>query len=294
MTISGMTGFSAARGNSGGTSWAWEAKSVNGRGLDVRVRVPAGFDTLEELVRQSVAKRFKRGSFQVTLTVEAAQASARYRVNEALLESIVAHSEALVARGVAVSPSADGLLALRGVLEPEAGENSDAEREVVLAAIAESLGEALSGLEKARKQEGEALTRILSGLVDSIASKTAAARTLAESTPALIEGKFRAKLDELLGDLKLDPARLAQEAALLAIKADIREELDRLDAHVSEARTLLKSGAGQGRRLDFLAQEFNRESNTLCSKSSSTELTRIGLDLKTTVDQLREQAQNVE
>lgn len=294
MTISGMTGFSAARGNSGGTSWAWEAKSVNGRGLDVRVRVPAGFDTLEDKVRQSVSKRFKRGSFQITLTVEASQAPARYRVNEALLESVIAHSEALVARGVAVSPAADGLLALRGVLEPETGDNSEAEREMVLVAIVESLGEALNGLDRARKQEGEALSRILGGLVDAIATQASAARALAETTPALIQGKFRAKLDELLGDLKLDPARLAQEAALLAIKADVREELDRLDAHVTEARTLLKSGAGQGRRLDFLAQEFNRESNTLCSKSSSTELTRIGLDLKTTVDQLREQAQNVE
>jgi uncharacterized protein (TIGR00255 family) len=294
MTISGMTGFSAARGHSGGTAWAWEAKSVNGRGLDVRVRVPQGFEALEELVRQTIPKRFKRGSFQVTLTVETAQAAPRYRVNEALLENIIAHSESLVARGVATTPPADGLLALRGVLEPETGENSEAERAAVLAAIAENFAEALSGLEKARKQEGEALTRILGGLVDSIAAQAGAARALAESTPAVIEGKFRAKLEELLGDLKLDPARLAQEAALLAIKADVREELDRLDAHVTEARALLKSGAGQGRRLDFLAQEFNRESNTLCSKSSSTELTRIGLDLKTTVDQLREQAQNVE
>jgi uncharacterized protein (TIGR00255 family) len=294
MTISGMTGFSAVRGNRGGTSWAWEAKSVNGRGLDVRVRVPAGFDTLEELVRQSISKRFKRGSFQISLAVESAQAAPRYRVNEALLESIIAHSESLVARGVATTPPADGLLALRGVLEPETGENDDAEREALLGAIVESLGEALGGLERARKQEGEALTRILSGLVDSIAGQAGAARTLAETSPALIEGKFRAKLNELLGDLNLDPGRLSQEAALLAIKADIREELDRLDAHVAEARTLLKSGAGQGRRLDFLAQEFNRESNTLCSKSSSTDLTRIGLDLKTTVDQLREQAQNVE
>jgi uncharacterized protein (TIGR00255 family) len=294
MTISGMTGFSAARGHSGGTSWAWEAKSVNGRGLDVRVRVPAGFDALEEQVRQAVPKRFKRGSFQITLTVESVDAPVRYRVNDALLESIIAHAQNMVARGVAALPTADGLLALRGVLEPESGDDSEAAREALLAAMAGSLGEALSGLEKARQQEGEALARILGGLVDSIAAQAAAARTLAESSPALIEGKFRAKLDELLGDLKLDPARLAQEASLLAIKADIREELDRLDAHVTEARALLKSGAGQGRRLDFLAQEFNRESNTLCSKSSSTELTRIGLDLKTTVDQLREQAQNVE
>jgi uncharacterized protein (TIGR00255 family) len=294
MTISGMTGFFAARGHSGGTAWAWEAKSVNGRGLDVRVRVPSGFDALEEQVRQSVPKRFKRGSFQISLTVESSDVPARYRVNEALLESIIAHSEALVARGVAVSPSADGLLALRGVLEPETGDDSEAARETLLAAMSESLQEALRGLESARKQEGEALARILGGLVDSIAAQASAARALAESSPALIEGKFRAKLYELLGDLNLDPARLAQEAALLAIKADVREELDRLDAHVTEARALLKSGAGQGRRLDFLAQEFNRESNTLCSKSSSTELTRIGLDLKTTVDQLREQAQNVE
>jgi uncharacterized protein (TIGR00255 family) len=294
MTISGMTGFSAARGHSGGTSWAWEAKSVNGRGLDMRVRVPQGFEALEEQVRQAIPKSFKRGSFQVTLTVETTQAAPRYRVNDALLESIIAHSESLVARGVATTPPADGLLALRGVLEPETGDDTEAAREVLLAAMADSLGEALSGLDKARKQEGEALARILGGLVDAIAGQAGAARALAESSPAMIEGKFRAKLDELLGDLKLDPARLAQEAALLAIKADVREELDRLDAHVIEARALLKSGAGQGRRLDFLAQEFNRESNTLCSKSSSTELTRIGLDLKTTVDQLREQAQNVE
>jgi uncharacterized protein (TIGR00255 family) len=294
MTISGMTGFSAARGHSGGASWAWEAKSVNGRGLDVRVRVPSGFDALEEQVRQAVPKRFKRGSFQISLTVESTDAPARYRVNEALLESILTLSQKMVEQGVAAPPTADGLLALRGVLEPETGGDTEAEREVLLAAMTESLHEALSGLEKARKQEGEALARILGGLVDSIAAQAAAARALTASSPAVIEGKFRAKLDELLGDMNLDPARLAQEAALLAIKADVREELDRLDAHVIEARTLLKSSAGQGRRLDFLAQEFNRESNTLCSKSSSTELTRIGLDLKTTVDQLREQAQNVE
>jgi uncharacterized protein (TIGR00255 family) len=294
MTISGMTGFSAARGNHGVTAWTWETKSVNGRGLDVRVRLPAGFESLEEHVRQSIAKRFKRGSFQINLTVEAAQAPVRYRINEALLDSIVGHCQSLVARGVAAPPAADGLLALRGVLEPETGESGDAEREAMLAAVGDSLGEALSGLGQARLQEGAALARILGELIDSIAANTAAARVLAEAAPAAIEGKFRAKLDELLRDLKLDPARLAQEAALLAIKADVREELDRLEAHVAEARSLLKSGSGQGRRLDFLAQEFNREANTLCSKSTSTELTRIGLDLKTTVDQLREQAQNVE
>jgi uncharacterized protein (TIGR00255 family) len=294
MTISGMTGFSAARGSFGGTGWTWEAKSVNGRGLDVRVRLAPGFEALEEPVRLAVAKRFKRGSFQINLAVEASQAPVRYRVNEALLESIIAHCQGLVARGVAALPAADGLLALRGVLEPETGESSDDTREALLAAITDSFGAALSGLEAARRQEGATLAGILGGLVDSIAANTQAARALAEAAPAAIEGKFRAKLDELLRDVALDPARLAQEAALLAIKADVREELDRLEAHVAEARKLLKSGEGQGRRLDFLAQEFNREANTLCSKSSSTDLTRIGLDLKTTVDQLREQAQNVE
>lgn len=288
-----MTGFARARGALAEKSWAWEVKSVNGRGLDVRVRLPAGYDALEDLTRRAIAKRFKRGSFQINLSVESPQSGIRYRINEGLLNSLLERCQDLVARGQVAPPSLDGLLTVKGVLEPEQVDASGGEDEAVQAAIVESLFEALDGLSQVRRQEGVALAVVLSGLLDAISMSAVAARSTADALPAEIASKLRQKLDELLSS-GIESARLAQEAALLAMKADVREELDRLDAHIGEARKLLKADEGQGRRLDFLAQEFNREANTLCSKSASMELTRIGLDLKAAIDQLREQAQNVE
>ncbi|MET0544978.1 MAG: YicC/YloC family endoribonuclease [Caulobacterales bacterium] len=294
MSISGMTGFAAARGALAGSTWAWETKSVNGRGLDIRVRVPAGYDSFEEIARQDVSKRFKRGSFQLNLSLESAQSGLRYRINEPLLNSLLARCGDLVTRGLAAPPSLDGLLTIIGVLEPEQVTDTLADDEGLRAGIAGSLTEALNGLEEARRQEGKALSGILSGILDTIAIGAAAARQSAEAQPTEIAAKLRQKLDELLSGSGIEPARLAQEAAIIAMKADVREELDRLDAHIIEARKLLIGPSGQGRRFDFLAQEFNREANTLCSKSASSELTRIGLDLKAAIDQLREQSQNVE
>ena len=290
-----MTGFARAGGGAGARAWSWEARSVNGRGLDVRLRLPSGHDAIEPPARAAVAERFQRGSLSISLNLVEAPEGGAWRVNEAALDHAVEAARRLKARLPEAVLSVDGLLALRGVLETGEATESEEERAAREAAMLTSLAQALDALRKARREEGLRLQALLEERLVEIARLAADARLAAAAQPAALRARLKDQVEALLAASPgLSEERLAQEAALLAAKADIREELDRLDAHVAAARDLLKAGGAVGRRLDFLSQEFNREANTLCSKSSDVALTRIGLDIKAAIEQLREQAANVE
>ncbi|KAA5804946.1 YicC family protein [Alkalicaulis satelles] len=292
--LSGMTGF--GRGASEGVfgSVIAEARSVNGKGLDVRLRLPAGLDALEIPLREAVRARFQRGSVTLTLTWNREAAEAAVRIDEARLDAYARAARVLSDQGLAAQASAGELMALKGVILSDDAETvSDETLEALNAAALAAADAALAALQGAREAEGAAMGAVLSGHLDEIGTLTRDAAGLDAASPEAIKARLEAKFNELLPS-GLEPERLAQEAAMMAVKADIREELDRLAAHVTEARTLLKAGSPCGRKLDFLSQEFNREANTLCSKSSDPALTRIGLALKAAVDRLREQVQNVE
>lgn len=291
MAISSMTGFARAAGPEPLRAWTWELRSVNGRGLEVRSRFPSGLDHLEPAVRAAVAKRLVRGNVSVTLTLSQAEAGARMRLNRTALDDVLAIVRELQGHVADVAaPRIDGLLALRGVLE--AGEETKLPDEKPLLA---GLDEALAALARVRNEEGGRLETLMAGHLDQIDELTRNAAKCAGAQPAAIKARLQTKLDELLGGAPaLPPERLAQEAALLATRADVREEIDRLNAHIAAARALFREGGAIGRKLDFLSQEFNREANTLCSKSDDMELTRIGLELKAVIDRLREQAANIE
>lgn len=295
MPLASMTGFARADAGEGAFRFVWEARSVNAKGLDIRLRVPPGFDALEPVLRGDVGARFTRGSVSATLTVQRAEAPASIRVNEGVLEQILSLAEGLKARYRVDPPRLDGLLALRGVLEvSDAAVATEASGKAEMAAARDSFVRVLDDLAASRAGEGTALGAILEGHLAAID----ALRRQADASPARRPEAIRARLDEqvaiLLEGRALDPDRLHQEAVLLAVRADIREELDRLAAHVAQARDLLAAGGAVGRRLDFLAQELARESNTLCAKSNDLSLTAIGLDLKVTVEQFREQVQNLQ
>lgn len=293
MTISGMTGFARADGARAGLTWVWELKSVNGRGLDVRARVPSGMDGVEAKARDAAKKRFTRGSINLSLQVQRETSNSRVRINSEQLAAYIAAAAPFVQLGVAEAPRLDGLLGLRGVIELDDVAEDDDERAATEAAIVESFAAGLDALDAARREEGAALAPVLEDAIARIETLRAAAADHGAAQPEAIRDRLRARLSDLLGGALPDD-RLAMEAAALAVKADVREELDRLAAHVVSARELMALTEASGRRLDFLAQEFNREANTLCSKSPDAELTRIGLDLKAVIDQFREQAQNVE
>ena len=291
--ISGMTGFGRGEGALGAWSWAVEARSVNGRNLDVRFRGPPGFDALERVTREGVQSRFQRGQVTVGVQVKRAEGAGSVRLNLEQLEMYLAAGAPYVASGQAAAPSLDGLLALRGVIEA-ADAVEDAEVQAALeAAMALSIGVALDGLAAGRAEEGRALAGVLDGLVGHIGELTGKASALAAGQPAIIKARFEKRLAELAAEAATEE-RILQEAAAMAVKADVREELDRLRGHVDAARALLATDGGVGRKLDFLTQEFMREANTLCSKSASGALTSVGLDLKATIEQFREQVQNVE
>lgn len=296
MALQSMTGFSRAAADHDGVSIAWEVKSVNGKSVELRLRLPPGFERLEPAVRQAVQKRFARGNFQATLTLgKAGLQQAQPVVNEAFLKDVAGLAQRLQEQ-FGVSPaSADGLLSLRGVLDlPEPIENEEF-RAALDAALLVAFDEALTGLETARRAEGEALKALLLGHVDVIEGLALRAEADPSRDPALIRQKLAEQVRLLMeASANLDESRLHMEAAFLATKADIREEIDRLKTHVASSRSLLGSAGAVGRKLDFLAQEFNRESNTLCSKSNAATVTAIGLELKAVVDQFREQVQNLE
>ena len=296
MSIVSMTGFAESTGSHDGLRWRWEAKSVNGRGLDLRLRTPPGFDSLEQPARMLATERFRRGNFQIALMVEAQESVRGLRVDPAALASAVKLAREVAAETGLAPARIDGILALKGVIvqdetqvqDPVARANRDAE-------LLRSLAATFDALARARVSEGAKLAQLFSAWVNEIARLVDEAEGLAATQPEALRQRLMAQMQELLnGGTALSEDRLAQEAALLATRADVREELDRLKAHVQDARALLKSGEAVGRKLDFLSQEFNREANTLCSKSTDIALTRVGLALKAVIDQFREQAQNVE
>lgn len=294
MTISGMTGFGRAEGAHAGLRWAWEARSVNSRGLDLRLRLPPGLEAIEPAARRAVQARFTRGSFNLTLQTRPEEGAPEVRINHELLRAYLDALEPYGLDGVADRPRLDALLALPGVLAGAAREPDAEARAALEQALLAGLDAALRELAASRSDEGAANAAALYDILDRIGALTGAAGDIASLQPGQIRARLEETLRELLGDVRIDEARFAQEAALLAGKADVREELDRLAAHVDAARGLLAEGSPCGRKLDFLAQEFNREANTLCSKSVDLELTRIGLDVKAAIEQLREQIQNVE
>ena len=295
MTLASMTGFARASGVLGELRWAWELKSVNSKGLDLRFRLPPGRDVLEPALRAAIAKRIARGNVTVNLTLQREGAAPQVRVNEGVLAAVIATSRELAKKIEAQPPTLDGILSIKGVMEVVETEESEAEREAANAALQKGFEAALADLVAMRGKEGEVIGGVLSDRVSQIEQLTRAAEASPARSTEAIRARLAEQVKELLGaSSALDSDRLHQEAALLAAKADVREELDRLHAHIGAARTLLKNGGAVGRKLDFLAQEFNRESNTLCSKSNDVSLTAIGLELKTAVDQFREQVQNIE
>jgi uncharacterized protein (TIGR00255 family) len=292
MPLSGMTGFGRAEGALGGWSWAVEARSVNGRNLETRFKGPPGFDVLERAARDGAQARFQRGQVNVSLNAKRAEQAGSVSINIAQLERYLEVGGPYVKDGRAKPPRLDGLLALRGVVEAAESDDDPELRAALEKAMAASIGEALDNLKTSRQAEGAALEPVLAGLIDRVEGLVATAETEASAQPAILRDRFTRRMAELL-EGGVPEERIVLEAAVLAGKADVREELDRLTSHVAQARQLMGE-APAGRRLDFLTQEFMREANTLCSKSATTALTGVGLDLKAVIEQFREQVQNVE
>ena len=293
MAIASMTGFAQARGMEGGAHWTWDIKSVNGRGLECRFRCPPGFDNLEIDLKRSLVAKCARGNFFAALSLQLESGESAIRINEGALNAVLNAISQIGERVECGRPQAEAILAIRGVLETDDWSSDEQRRAVLDAALKASFEEAVDQLVHSRRAEGRALLAVLSAQVGEIEQLTVEAGKCAAATPASIKARVAAQIAELLGD-GFDKERLEQEAALVAVRADIREELDRLDAHCKSARELLGEGGPIGRKLDFLSQEFNREANTLCSKAADMELKRIGLAMKSVIDQFREQVQNVE
>jgi uncharacterized protein (TIGR00255 family) len=295
MTLSSMTGFARNHGVAGTYAWAWEIKSVNSKGLDIKLRMPPGWDAVEPAVRTRAAEMLARGSVFANLTVNREGAMPQVRVNEPVLNAVLATLKGLAGKVEAAPPSLDGILALKGVIEVGEAEENEDERRAAEAAVTEGFGQALKGLADMRRHEGEALGRLLTARLSEIGALASRAEAVPGRKPEAVKARLAEQVATLLeGGQRFDPDRLHQEAILLASKADIREELDRLEAHVAQAKKLIVGGGPIGRKLDFLAQELNRESNTLCAKANDVELTNIGLELKSVVEQFREQVQNLE
>ena len=295
MALSSMTGFARVHGVSGSYGWSWEVKSVNGKGLDLRLRLPPGWDAVEAPARARAAETLARGSLQAVLTVEHSSAVPAVRINTAVLDAVLAAVRQLGPRITASPPSLDGLLALKGVMEVgEAEENAEERRQAQTAVLA-GFAEAIESLAAMRRHEGAALGQVLGARLGEIAALALRAEHAPGRQPEAIRARLAQQIAVLLSQTdRFDPDRLHQEAILIATKADVREELDRLAAHIAQARLLMEHGGAIGRRLDFLAQELSREANTLCAKANDVELTNIGLELKAAVEQFREQVQNVE
>ena len=297
--IASMTGYARAQGSDDRRRWVWEARSVNGRNLEIRCRVPQGFDRLENPARTAVGGRLKRGNVSLTLTLTSERQSKPLRINRSLLTELGALVEEVRKSTGAAAPSADGLLRVRGVIEEEEeGEQTEEALAALDKALSVTLDEVLKALVVARAAEGKALATVIDGHVGEIEGLCKRAAERAQAQIGTVRSRFENQLAEIMERVPaLSEERFAQEVALLVGKADAREELDRLAAHIAQARTLLAEARADnpvGRKFDFLCQEFNREANTLCSKSADIELTRIGIDLKGAVERMREQVQNVE
>jgi uncharacterized protein (TIGR00255 family) len=291
-----MTGFARADGSADGLNWIWEARSVNGRGLDVRLRLPPGYEALEIPARDAVAKRFARGNVSLSLSIEKQQTNGAIRLNEQVLADVIKAADRVSALSGAAKPDAAQLLMIKGVLETSDQTLEDADaRSAREKTITQSLEAALDKLGEARRAEGARLGDIIREQITQIDQLAASVRASPSRAPEAIMGRLKDAIGRLVdATAALDDDRLHQEAVLIATRADVEEELQRLSAHVAAARDILVERGAVGRKLDFLAQEFNREANTLCSKANAVDITRLGLQLKTVIDQFREQVQNVE
>ena len=296
MTLSSMTGFARGQGAAGAYVWNWEIKSVHAKGLDVRFRLPPGWDAIEVPVRKAATEALGRGTVYGNLTVERKGVQPTVRINEPVLNAVIATLDMLDNKIVGANrPTLDGILALKGVMEIVEEDESEGDRRAAEAAIIAGFNKTLAELVAMRRAEGATLGRLLSTRIDEIGALAARA----EAAPGRKAEAIKARLAEQVATLlsasqRFDSDRLHQEAILLASKADIREELDRLASHGEQVRKMLADGGAVGRKLDFLAQELNRESNTLTAKANDVELTNIGLEWKSTVEQFREQVQNLE
>jgi uncharacterized protein (TIGR00255 family) len=295
MALSSMTGFARSHGVSASYAWSWELKSVNAKGLELRLRLPPGWDAVEVAVRSRAAQKLSRGNVFGTLTVTRTGVAPVVRINEPVLDAVIGAIKGLDGRIDAAAPRLDGVLALKGVIDIIDQEEDEGEKRAAESAITRGFDAAVAGLAEMRAHEGDAIKGLLSARLVEIAALAARAEGVPGRQPEAIKARLAEQVATLLdASSRLDADRLHQEAILLATKADIREELDRLAAHVEQARKLIKEGGPVGRRLDFLSQELNRETNTLCAKSNDVELTNIGLELKNVVEQFREQVQNLE
>lgn len=290
--IQSMTGFAAVRHAAGAAELSCDIRSVNGRALDVKLRLPPGLEAHEPAIRKRIGARIARGNLQVGIAVAADTGAGAPAIEAGTFRRLAAEALALSAETGIAPPTSDGILALRGVVTTDEGMarsgGIDGARIVAL------VDAALDALIEARRAEGAAMAALVAGHIDAIEALAGRADAEPESRPEAIRARLEGQIARLLADTALDPVRLDAEAAILAAKADVAEEIGRLTAHVAAARDHLAAGGAIGRKLDFLAQEFNREANTLCSKSASTGLTAIGLELKTVIGRLREQVQNLQ
>ncbi len=295
MTLNSMTGFGRADGTQGGQTWVWEVRSVNGRGLDVRLRLPPGLEAIETRVREAVARRFNRGSVSVNLQVQRESGVTEIRLNETALTQVMAAAERIRAITGAEPPRIEALMGMRGVLEVVEPIEDEATQKARHETMLASLEIAIDELARARAAEGERLAAVLDTQLTEVARQVAIVRESPSRTPEAIGERLAEQMRRIVdASAALDPERLHQEAVLLATRADVAEELERLGAHVAATRDLMHEGVPVGRKLEFLTQEFNREANTLCSKSNANDVTRAGLALKTVIDQMREQVANIE
>ena len=290
-----MTGFARGQGAIGSYSWAWEIRSVNAKGLDLRLRLPPGWDAIEPALRARASAAVARGTLHATLTVERVGAAPIVKVNDDVLQAVIATMRSLAGRVEAEPARLDGILAIKGVIEVTDADEREDDRVTAQSAVIAGFEAALADLSRMRRHEGDALGRVLATRLAEIATLVARAEAAPGRRPEAIKARLAEQIAALLETSeRFDPDRLHQEAILIATKADVREELDRLTAHVAQADKMIREGGAVGRRLDFLAQEFNRETNTLCAKANDMELTTIGLELKSLVEQFREQVQNLE
>ncbi|MFV0367062.1 MAG: YicC/YloC family endoribonuclease [Hyphomicrobiaceae bacterium] len=296
MSLASMTGFGRAEGAFEGHTWAWEVRSVNGRGLDLRLRLPPGSDALEPRLREAVAQRFSRGSINVALQYQRDSGGSEIRLNEAALKQVLQAAAAIgKATGNTTPPSAEALLAVKGVIEIVEPTEDEATQRARHDAMIGSLEHALDDLKAARAAEGQRLTVVLSDQVAEIERLVAVVSQSPSRTPEAIAARLEENVQRITsGSSSLDPDRLHQEAILIATRADVEEEIQRLKAHLAAARELIDTKGSVGRKLDFLVQEFNREANTLCSKANAADISRAGLSMKAVIDQMREQVQNIE
>ncbi len=295
MALSSMTGFARAQGVNGAYAWSWELKSVNAKGLELRLRLPPGWDAVEVPARTRASEKLSRGNVYGNLTLKREGAAPVVRVNEEVLAAVLATMQKVASKLTAYPPRLDGVLGIKGVIDITEEDENEGARRAAEAEVLKSFSAALDDLNAMRKHEGEALGKLLSTRLDEIATLSDRAEKAPGRQPDAIKKKLAEQIAVLMdASTRFDSDRLHQEALIIASKADVREELDRLAAHIAQARHLLDGGGPVGRRLDFLSQELNREANTLCSKANDLDLSNIGLELKSVVEQFREQVQNLE